>query len=90
MGLSEPDESLILLDLDDNPAEQAKTAELAQLEPIQTLRTNLANLICKTVSLSVGDIDLAIVRAFSDLVHLGSSFDVLIDSTSIRSKDVMK
>ncbi|KAH9824219.1 armadillo-type protein [Melampsora americana] len=59
-GLSEPDEGLILLDLDDSNPEQTKANELASLEPIQSMRTSLADLICKIIRLSVGDVDLAI------------------------------
>ncbi|KAG0146915.1 hypothetical protein CROQUDRAFT_77160 [Cronartium quercuum f. sp. fusiforme G11] len=74
MGLSEPDEGLILLDLDNDLAEQQKINELAQLEPIQSLRSNVANLVCKTISLSVGDVDLAI--AITELLRTCTSHGI--------------
>ncbi|KAI7967828.1 hypothetical protein MJO29_001105 [Puccinia striiformis f. sp. tritici] len=60
-GLSEPDEELILLDIDDdsNP-EKEKMAQLAQLEPIRNLQHTLSQLISNALVQSLGDVDMAV------------------------------
>ncbi|KNF00342.1 hypothetical protein PSTG_06515 [Puccinia striiformis f. sp. tritici PST-78] len=60
-GLSEPDEELILLDIDDdsNP-EREKMAQLAQLEPIRNLQHTLSQLISNALVQSLGDVDMAV------------------------------
>ncbi|KAI9631295.1 hypothetical protein KEM48_014537, partial [Puccinia striiformis f. sp. tritici PST-130] len=65
-GLSEPDEELILLDIDDdsNP-EKEKMAQLAQLEPIRNLQHTLSQLISNALVQSLGDVDMAVIPLYS-------------------------
>jgi len=60
-GLSEPDEELLLLDVDEESnAEKEKMAQLTQLEPIRNLQHNLSQLISRALVQSLGDVDMAV------------------------------
>jgi hypothetical protein len=61
-GLSEPDEELILLDIDEEfNSEKEKMAQLTQLEPIRNLQQTLSHLISIALVQSINDVDMAIV-----------------------------
>ncbi|PLW53486.1 hypothetical protein PCANC_05957 [Puccinia coronata f. sp. avenae] len=60
-GLSEPDEELILLDMDEEfNSEKEKMAQLTQLEPIRNLHQTLSHLISIALVQSINDVDMAI------------------------------
>ncbi|KNZ57882.1 hypothetical protein VP01_204g7 [Puccinia sorghi] len=60
-GLSEPDEELLLLDVDEeSTAEKEKMDQLTQLEPIRNLQRNLSQLISVALVQSLGDVDMAV------------------------------
>jgi hypothetical protein len=71
-GLSEPDEEIILLDIDDESnSEKEKMTQLTQLEPIRNLQQTLCQLISSALVQSLGDVDMAVV-SISINFHLSS------------------